>query len=72
MFCVFQLVWTLSPIGDAAVFLTLITGSRAVVVSYLTFLAMDLIASTIAYKLDDEPVRGMWPILIQRFYYRQF
>lgn len=41
-------------------------------VGYTTFLLLDVAASVVAFSLDKEPYRAMWPILIQRFYYRQF
>ncbi|MFZ1913321.1 MAG: glycosyltransferase, partial [Propionicimonas sp.] len=71
---IFQLFWPLlSPIGDLVFLYALVTGNaQAIVVGYATFLLLDVAASVVAFSLDKEPYRAMWPILIQRFYYRQF
>ncbi|MBX7080673.1 MAG: glycosyltransferase [Nannocystaceae bacterium] len=71
---VFQVLFPLvSPIGDAALVLALVSGSWSAVLSgYLGFLAMDLIASVLAFRLDRKPLRWLPLLLIQRFTYRQF
>lgn len=70
----FQVLFPLvSPIGDAALLLALATGSWSAVLSgYLGFLAMDLLASVLAFALDRKPMRWLPLLLIQRFTYRQF
>ncbi len=71
---VFQVLFPLvSPIGDAALVLALVNGSWSAVLSgYLGFLAMDLLASVLAFRLDRKPLRWLPLLLIQRFTYRQF
>ena len=73
MLC-FQVVFPLlSPIGDLVLVLSLFRNDfRAVALGYSLFLVMDLCASLIAFKLDQKKLRGMWAVLVQRFYYRQF
>ena len=70
----FQVVFPLlSPIGDAVMLLALLSGSWGSVLSgYLGFLAMDVFASVIAFRLDRKPLRWLPLLLIQRFTYRQF
>jgi hypothetical protein len=53
--------------------LALLSGSWGSVLSgYLGFLAMDVFASVIAFRLDRKPLRWLPLLLIQRFTYRQF
>ena len=69
----FQVVFPLlSPIGDAVMIYALLTGNLGSVLSgYLGFLAMDVLASAIAFRLDRKPLRWLALLLIQRFTYRQ-
>ncbi|MBC8074101.1 MAG: glycosyltransferase, partial [Deltaproteobacteria bacterium] len=63
----------LSPIGDFALAAAIVSGSWSAVLSgYLGFLAMDLMASALAFRLDRKPMRWLPLLLIQRFTYRQF
>ena len=70
----FQVVYPLlSPIGDLVFVLSLMRGDfGAVAVGYLMFLAMDLLGSLVAFRLDGRSPRTLWVVLIQRFFYRQF
>lgn len=70
----FQVVYPLlSPIGDVVFVMCLLRGDfGAVTTGYLTFLAMDLLGSWVAFWLDHRHPGGLWVVLIQRFYYRQF
>ena len=70
----FQVVYPLlSPIGDVVFVMCLLRGDfGAMTTGYLTFLAMDLLGSWAAFTLDRRPPSGLWVVLIQRFYYRQF
>lgn len=69
----FQVLFPLlSPIGDAVMVAALFTGNTGAVLSgYLGFLAMDLLASAVAFKLDGKPLRWLPLLLVQRFTYRQ-
>lgn len=71
---VFQVLFPiLSPIGDIALAAAIVTGSWSAVLSgYLGFLAMDLVASALAFHLDRKPMRWLPLLLVQRFTYRQF
>ncbi|MEI6603467.1 MAG: polysaccharide deacetylase family protein [Clostridia bacterium] len=71
---IFQVLFPiLSPIGDVVFILALIRGDMPAILSgYLLFLAMDLTGSLIAFALEKTPLRYIWLILIQRFFYRQF
>ena len=71
---VFQVLFPLiSPIGDLALVAAIISGqSSAILSGYLGFLAMDLIASAMAFSLDKKPLHWLPLLLIQRFTYRQF
>jgi len=63
----------LSPLGDLILILCLLRHDyMAVAGGYLAFLAMDLVGSAIAFRLDRQPLAGIWVVLVQRFYYRQF
>ena len=70
----FQVIYPLlSPIGDVVFVLSLLRGDfGAVAIGYLMFLAMDLVGSLIAFRLDGRSARTLWVVLIQRFFYRQF
>lgn len=70
----FQVVFPLlSPIGDAVMLVALATGNWSSILSgYVGFLALDLLASAVAFKLDGKPLRWLPLLLIQRFTYRQF
>ncbi|MEI7954577.1 MAG: glycosyltransferase, partial [Verrucomicrobiota bacterium] len=70
----FQVIYPLlSPIGDVVFVLSLLRGDfGAVAIGYLIFLAMDLVGSLIAFRLDGRSARTLWVVLIQRFFYRQF
>lgn len=71
---VFQVLFPIvSPIGDAALVAAVATGAWSAVLSgYLGFLAMDLLASALAFRLDRKPMRWLPLLLVQRFTYRQF
>ena len=71
---VFQVLFPIvSPIGDAALVAAIATGAWSAVLSgYLGFLAMDLLASALAFRLDGKPMRWLPLLLVQRFTYRQF
>lgn len=71
---VFQVLFPLvSPIGDLALVAAIATGAWSAVLSgYLGFLAMDLLASMLAFRLDRKPMRWLPLLLVQRFTYRQF
>lgn len=71
---VFQVLFPLvSPIGDLALVAAVATGAWSAVLSgYLGFLAMDLLASVLAFHLDRKPMRWLPLLLVQRFTYRQF
>ncbi|HWB76219.1 MAG TPA: glycosyltransferase, partial [Nannocystaceae bacterium] len=71
---VFQVLFPLvSPIGDLALVAAIATGAWSAVLSgYLGFLAMDLLASVLAFRLDRKPMRWLPLLLVQRFTYRQF
>lgn len=63
----------LAPVGDAVLIYALITGDwNAIAAGYLTFIGMDIIGSSIAYRLDRRPLWGIWSVFVQRFCYRQF
>lgn len=70
----FQVLFPIvSPIGDAALVAAIATGAWSAVLSgYLGFLAMDLLASALAFRLDRKPMRWLPLLLVQRFTYRQF
>ena len=70
---VFQVLFPiLSPIGDIVFILALIRGDMpAIIAGYILFLLMDLTGSLIAFTLEKTPLRYIWLILIQRFFYRQ-
>jgi cellulose synthase/poly-beta-1,6-N-acetylglucosamine synthase-like glycosyltransferase/spore germination protein YaaH/peptidoglycan/xylan/chitin deacetylase (PgdA/CDA1 family) len=71
---IFQVVFPLlSPIGDIVFVWSLLRGEfGAVVVGYLTFVLLDLVASLIAFRLDHRPMNRLSVVLLQRLYYRQF
>jgi cellulose synthase/poly-beta-1,6-N-acetylglucosamine synthase-like glycosyltransferase/spore germination protein YaaH len=70
----FQVVFPLlSPIGDLVLILSLFRGDlRAVAFGYILFTIMDVCGSLLAFVLEKRPMKLMWLILIQRFFYRQF
>jgi cellulose synthase/poly-beta-1,6-N-acetylglucosamine synthase-like glycosyltransferase/spore germination protein YaaH/peptidoglycan/xylan/chitin deacetylase (PgdA/CDA1 family) len=70
----FQVIFPLlSPLGDLVLVLSILRGDfTPVAIGYTMFLAMDLIGSLIAFRLDRRRMGSMAVILIQRFYYRQF
>lgn len=70
----FQVLFPIaSPLGDAAMVYALVTGQWSSFLSgYLGFLAMDLVASLLAFRLDRKPLRWLPLLLVQRFTYRQF
>jgi len=45
---------------------------QPVAVGYATFLALDLVASLVAFRLDRRPLRDVWVVVVQRFLYRPF
>lgn len=71
---IFQVLFPLlSPLGDAILLWSLLRGELgAVAAGYCTFVILDLVASSIAFRLDRHPVRRLGVVLIQRLYYRQF
>jgi cellulose synthase/poly-beta-1,6-N-acetylglucosamine synthase-like glycosyltransferase/peptidoglycan/xylan/chitin deacetylase (PgdA/CDA1 family)/spore germination protein YaaH len=70
----FQILFPiLSPIGDFVLLASLFRRDlRPFAAGYLMFLAMDLIGSFVAFRLDRRNLWGLSVVLIQRFYYRQF
>ena len=63
----------LAPIGDGILLLSLVRQELSVIaLSYLAFLVMDLVGSALAFRLDGKPLQGLWVVLLQRFFYRQF
>ena len=63
----------LAPLGDGLLLMCLWRGDLPpVAIGYLMFLALDLIAAMVAFRLDRRPLGAAWVILVQRFYYRQF
>ncbi|MDP4109252.1 MAG: glycosyltransferase [Bacillota bacterium] len=71
---VFQLIFpVLSPIGDLVFILSIFKGEfKAILAGYILFLMMDLAGSVIAFTIEKAPMRYLWLVLIQRFFYRQF
>ncbi len=62
-----------SPLGDLAMLHAIVTGQWSSFLSgYLGFLAMDVVASVLAFRLDRKPLRWLALLLVQRFTYRQF
>jgi len=41
-------------------------------VGYLIFLTMDITGSLVAFTLEGRSIAGLWVVLIQRLFYRQF
>jgi len=70
----FQLLFPLlAPLGDFIFLLAVLRlDFKPVAVGYLTFLALDLIASLVAFRLDRRPLRDIWVVVVQRFVYRPF
>ncbi|MFO0692521.1 MAG: glycosyltransferase [Polyangiales bacterium] len=70
----FQVLFPLvSPIGDFVLLLSLLSGDfSAILAGYAGFLAMDVVASALAFRLDRKPMRWLLLLLVQRFTYRQF
>ena len=70
----FQLVFpVLSPIGDLVFLLSIFRGDlNAILSGYLLFLMMDMFGSVIAFTIDKAPIRNLFFVFIQRFFYRQF
>lgn len=71
---VFQLIFPiLSPIGDLVFLLSIFRGDfSAILTGYILFLLMDFAGSLMAFTIEKAPVRYLWLVLIQRFFYRQF
>ena len=70
----FQVLFPIaSPLGDAAMLHAVATGEWSSFLSgYLGFLAMDVLASVLAFRLDRKPLHWLALLLVQRFTYRQF
>ena len=70
----FQLLFPLlAPLGDFIFLLAVLRlDFKPVAVGYATFLALDLIASLVAFRLDRKPLRDIWVVVVQRFIYRPF
>jgi len=70
----FQLLFPLlAPLGDFIFLLAVLRlDFRPVAVGYATFLALDLVASLVAFRLDRRPLRDIWVVVVQRFVYRPF
>jgi cellulose synthase/poly-beta-1,6-N-acetylglucosamine synthase-like glycosyltransferase/spore germination protein YaaH/peptidoglycan/xylan/chitin deacetylase (PgdA/CDA1 family) len=70
----FQLLFPLlAPLGDFIFLLALLRlDFRPVAAGYATFLALDLVASLVAFRLDRRPLREIWVVVVQRFVYRPF
>ena len=63
----------LAPVGDIVFIISLLQlNFGPIVLGYLVFLLMDMSGSIIAFRYDQQPLKGLWLILLQRFYYRQF
>jgi cellulose synthase/poly-beta-1,6-N-acetylglucosamine synthase-like glycosyltransferase/peptidoglycan/xylan/chitin deacetylase (PgdA/CDA1 family) len=69
----FQILFpTLSPLGDVLMVLAVINGNWSAFLSgYVTFLAMDVCGSLLAFTLDKKPLKWLLLLIIQRFSYRQ-
>jgi len=62
----------LAPIVDLIFVLSLFSGdSDVTIISYLVFLAIDLLGSIVAFSLEGEKLRLIGWLLLQRFMYRQ-
>jgi cellulose synthase/poly-beta-1,6-N-acetylglucosamine synthase-like glycosyltransferase len=70
----FQMIFPLlAPIGDLVLLLSIVHRDfRPVAIAYLMFLIMDLVGSSVAFRLDKRPMNSLVVVLFQRFYYRQF
>ncbi len=70
----FQLLFPLlAPLGDFIFLLAVLRFDfQPVAVGYATFLALDLVASLVAFRLDRRPLRDVWVVVVQRFLYRPF
>ena len=63
----------LAPVGDVVLLISLLRlDFSPIAIGYLIFLLMDLTGSVIAFRYDGLPLNGLWVVLVQRFYYRQF
>lgn len=71
---IFQVLFPiLAPIGDLVFILSIIKGDiNAILSGYILFLFMDLVGSLIAFTLEKAPMKYLFLVLIQRFFYRQF
>jgi cellulose synthase/poly-beta-1,6-N-acetylglucosamine synthase-like glycosyltransferase len=70
----FQVLFPLlAPFGDLILLFCLLRRDiPPVAVGYMMFLAMDLVGSGVAFRLDRRRLRGIWVVFVQRFFYRQF
>jgi peptidoglycan-N-acetylglucosamine deacetylase len=69
----YQILFPLmSPFFDLSLVIGLLTHQyHLVVISFVVFTILDLSASVLAFKLDGEPVSGLWILVPQRLIYRQ-
>ena len=69
----FQILFPmLAPLGDGLLVSCVLRRElMPVAVGYMMFLAMDLVSSVIAFRLDGQNFRDASVIVIQRFFYRQ-
>jgi len=70
---VFQILLPLlSPVADAVMILSLLTGEwERVLIYYLLFIVVDLVASASAFLFERERLSRLWLLFPQRFVYRQ-
>ena len=62
----------LAPVIDVFALHGLLTGSgRQVVLAWLAYLALQLVATGYALHLDGESLRPLWSLPLQQFFYRQ-
>lgn len=62
-----------SPLIDLTLIAALVTGRLQAVLPWLVFMvAIDLLASVLAFVLDRAPMRLLWLLIPQRFCYRYF
>jgi cellulose synthase/poly-beta-1,6-N-acetylglucosamine synthase-like glycosyltransferase/spore germination protein YaaH/peptidoglycan/xylan/chitin deacetylase (PgdA/CDA1 family) len=63
----------LAPVVAFVVLLALLRlDFRPVAVGYAAFLALDLVAPSVAFRLDRRPLRDIWVVIVQRFLWRPF
>ena len=70
---VFQvLLQVIAPVVDVAAFFALFTAeARTFALTWLAFLAMQLLPGIIAFRMDGERLRPLWALPLQQVVYRQ-